>query len=287
VDALLNADVDYQRILSLAKTRSELIDRLASFQTEGILKAMLAEIDGELETLVQKFTGNVRTEAVSVTYDLIPRAGAAAYHRTARLFDLDATGPCNLAGARNNADYTLRPVVALAARACAGATEQVRLSMSITVRGDYSGAVDRFRGPLGPPAAENGLVYRIPALTDIRLRRGNAELTVAQIQVAQLGTTAYLPTTTGGRKTQYTAELNAAGGLKNILISQEAVLNATMAASVGSAITGLQDAKIAADKANAPKAPKTQREIDEEAFRAARAKACLADPLNEQCANIK
>jgi hypothetical protein len=50
---------------------------------------------------------------------------------------------------------------------------------------------------------------------------GTKELTSGQFQIAQLGATAFLPNTTGGRKTQYAAELSpASGGLKNIPTGQ-------------------------------------------------------------------
>jgi Domain of unknown function (DUF4831) len=282
---LFDADVDFREIYALTTRRKDLIGKDSIIQSEGVLKTMLSEIDAVLKPLLEKFLGSTGVDAAyfSGSFDVIVRSTTpGVYSQSIELFSLDAAGPCNIA-ATNSSDYSVRPVMSFPARRCEKATSKIRMEISAASHSDYSAVVSTFRGNI-PEAPENGLVYRIPASADIRIMSDTKELKSGQFPIAQLGTTAFLPNTTGGRKTQYVTELSpATGAIKNIMIGQEALLNAGMVEGVGSAVKSLQDAKAA----SAPKAPATQRELDEEAFRAARAKACLADPLNSECANIR
>lgn len=94
---------------------------------------------------------------------------------------------------------------------------------------------------------ERGLHYRIPATTDLTLSLGPIVVSRSKQMIAQLGVTASLPATTGGRTTAYTLKLyEATGALMSFSVTSKAVLQKGTADALGASLTSVAAANRAA-----------------------------------------
>jgi hypothetical protein len=98
---------------------------------------------------------------------------------------------------------------------------------------------------------ERGFRYRLPVTVAAIVREANAQISYAQIPVAQLGLVASLPSSTGGRKTKYDLELYPTGALKNFTLGSTALLTSSNVTDVSGAVGTVLDARIAARNAAA------------------------------------
>lgn len=276
----LVASQDYKELLDLVDGKRQMLATAAVGNTPGETYKFHAELrDARINSILEKFFGLKKTKPSfwAGVFDIAPQADTDKV-----LYNLSSTGGvCGII-----TDPEVQVITSRPGAACSGTVTALKVNVSRVPGADLVDAVNAFKtGQTLTDAAVNGMFYRLPRLAQVRVAAGAEEKFQAQVQVAQMGTIAYLPTSTGGRKTQYKAELYpASGALKSILIGQEAVLNAGMVQSAQAAVKTLQDAKASRDAALEPP---TDLQVLEAEVKAARARRCKDDPLHAQCAVIK
>jgi len=126
---------------------------------------------------------------------------------------------------------------------------------------------------------ERGFYYRIPALSLARIVLGdNEELHRFKLPVAQLGLTASLPVSTGGRSTSYTLALyEKTGAMQNFILGSNGLIERSTVTDAGAVAGTVIDAR-----AKAAEARGTRAAAASDSAQATR----LADLL-EDCARIK
>jgi hypothetical protein len=275
---------DFTELSALTKSRKNLLSVTGNTPAETWAKAMDGT-NARIHALTQRFFGIERTNPRhwAGTFDVNPKQELDVI-----LFRLNSsTGICGI--------VTGNPAVSVVNRieapACGadGRDQAVQLKVGRTSGLDYTDPVERFRKGQGlATSGENGLFYRIPALVQVRVSAGTSEMAQAQVAVAQMGTIAVLPTTTGGRKTQYAASLYpATGALKSILVTHEAAITAANAQAAGNSTSTLLTAAARREQQDAPPSElatlEKERKLAEERIRLLRAEACLDNPFRDGC----
>ncbi|HZE70011.1 MAG TPA: DUF4831 family protein [Pyrinomonadaceae bacterium] len=105
-------------------------------------------------------------------------------------------------------------------------TTSVSLNIALGRRGqnEYQFA-DRVKSSRLAETGERGFYYRIPATSLATLKIGKNEKARQNVAIAQLGLTASLPASTGGRKTEYKIDLfEASGALKNFTLGSDTAI---------------------------------------------------------------
>jgi hypothetical protein len=96
-------------------------------------------------------------------------------------------------------------------------------------------------------AAQNGdrgFYYCIPAIADVVLKLGDDPVTRSKQSIAQFGTYASLPASTGGKSTAYALKFyEATGALKSFNVTSKAILQKGTADTLGAQVTTVADAQ--------------------------------------------
>jgi hypothetical protein len=123
------------------------------------------------------------------------------------------------------------------------ATVALNLKMGKSGKNEFQLA-DQIKAQRFNETGERGFYYRIPAMTLASLMIGKTEKSRAAFAVAQLGLTASLPASTGGRKTTYKMALyDGSGALKNFNLGSEAAIQKSNLEDLGTAATTLINSK--------------------------------------------
>lgn len=94
-------------------------------------------------------------------------------------------------------------------------------------------------------SGDRGFYYRVPAKVTAVLLDAGDEVSREEMAVAQLGQTASLPASTGGRRSSYkVVYYDATGAVKTFNIGSDALIQKSNADDVGATITELRDAEL-------------------------------------------
>jgi len=138
---------------------------------------------------------------------------------------------------------------------CSGLTPQISLAVN---------DLPAMRPPasLVTTSTSSGFFYRVPGLGIATLKEGDRILIDKRLAIAQFGIVTSLPTSTGGRKSNYTFELfTATGGLKTFKLASEAVLDKSLISDSEASSKTIIDALATDKKAQAANAPKPVDEL--------------------------
>jgi hypothetical protein len=103
-------------------------------------------------------------------------------------------------------------------------------------------------------SGDRGFFYRIPAAVDVTLSLGDDTVTKSKQTIAQFGTIASLPASTGGKTTAYTLKFyEATGALKSFNVTSKSVFQKATADALGADVNTLVTAKQAAAEAKKTK----------------------------------
>jgi Domain of unknown function (DUF4831) len=104
------------------------------------------------------------------------------------------------------------------------------------------------------PLNKTGFFYRVPVSARVQIRaypisertlkHPGVLLSSETMWVAHMGKTAWLPPSTGGRRTQYTLDLwESNGGIKNFKVASDAMFDKSLVPDVGGAATSVVEAR--------------------------------------------
>ena len=257
-----DASNTYQKILSLQALRENLLNPVSS-QTGAMpadtLQLMLKELDDLIKHYKEMFLGTAKKESWTARFAVTPLnktwAGTGKYFE---LFEFSETGgmcpiTVNPASEVRFMDSRIKEGFSN----CGGTTTTRELvQLNLTLEGGQIKDTIATAFDAKSEDGERGFYYRIPVMTTGAIIRsskekGPTEIFRTQLAVAQLGLTASLPASTGGRKTKYEVELYETGALKNFKLGSEALIQDTTVKGFGEAAETALDKRAEVKKAAA------------------------------------
>lgn len=205
---------------------------------------VLSNIDEEMNQLQAEFFGTVeKTPYWTALFEVTP---------TSALTDVESVDLFNYSAAQGICAGPLSGTLALELREpLPPPARAANCPEPVTVRLKVKRPANQFpevvAAAIQPaPGEERGMYYRLPGKAFVTLesvKTGQAIAAgIAQFSpaVAQFGHVVSLPSTTGGRRTQYATELfSATGAMRSFKLGSESVIDKGMVADVGTAATEL------------------------------------------------
>ena len=262
-----DAERTFLEILSLQAQRGDLITLGASAPAETF-RLLLSEVDARIKELKEMFLGSQSKKTWNARFEITPlkqlwpgREKAFQlfqFSKDAGVCQLLYSTPevsfpglkipeeflanCNLplTGCDKNGIETLAKVPE---------KQAVSVRVEITDRQLATRIDNAFDSQ--SESGQRGFYYRIPATAYATLLKGDEQVFRAPLSIAQLGMTASLPSSSGGRRTKYTVELTETGALKNFVLGSDALVQASTVKDFGEAAGAALDARAEAKKAEA------------------------------------
>lgn len=276
----LRADI---RTLQLLR-QSLLFNQAASGQVSGeALRLALEDTDKQITALKNKFIGTSTKETWNAKFEVTPLKEGFGTEKSYQLFEFATdAGVCG--------SLPIDPVVAFPRlqlpdrfRGCSERKTDI-IALKLTLNSDQVSARIGSAFDNEHESGERGFYYRIPAVIGVGVFRGRNEIIRSRLPVAQLGLTASLPASTGGRKTKYMLELYETGAMKNFELGSEALIQPSTIKSLGdaagTAIDAVKEAeKKAAESKDEAAKVKSMRELLEECKKIKEAQQALGQEV--------
>lgn len=258
---VLNAIKLYKQILALQEQRKAMVLGIPLGQATGdAVRTALDEIDKLIAALKSKFIGTKSTEKIWIAnFELTPTDRDVGALRDFRLFELSpSSGVCGTPPLDPLVRFTSlnvpRDFVCPSSIPpdCEGEVPRNKI-VSIRLTRDTDQLYAKIRDSFGgnSESGDRGFYYRIPAVATAVVRLDDKNLFKTELRVAQLGLTASLPPSTGGRRTKYELEFYETGAMKNFVLGSDALIQASTVKDLGEAAGNVIDARKEAEKKEA------------------------------------
>lgn len=228
------------------------------------LKLTIEQIKAEIDTLSARyFLGWKKSDEWIGNFefdppDILPNAPPKDFN--SELFTFSAAGGiCNLKQTQGN---KVKPNFTIAEKCTAEfSNDQIKVALQITRDEKLLASTISKAIPIDSDRRERGFYYRVPGVALVRLMTTDATNNPTEkarkpdVQIAQYGTTASLPASTGGRTTKYVLSLfETSGAMKNFTLGSDALITKSQVEELNSTVNATLEAK----------AKRKQAEIDAE-----------------------
>lgn len=244
----------YEKILSLQTTRENLLEpNPGGALPADTLQLALKELDDGIKFYKNMFFGTEKKDIWNARFAVTPRKSTwSGSGKDFQLFEFSAdAGVCNTN--TNPPDEVRFMDSGIKSGFICGATSKAgeKVKLNLTLNDGQIGTRIATAFNDKSESGERGFYYRIPITTTALVIKGEDRIFTTQLTVAQLGLTASLPASSGGRRTKYDVELYETGALKNFVLGSDALIQDSNVKGFGEAAETILDKRAEVRKAQA------------------------------------